>query len=318
MNAQPNFFVIGVAKGGTTSLHHYLSQHPEVYLTPIKETNYFASDDIDEQNLHPVYRKDIHLDLEAYIEQGMKRMVHIAHVRSKQHYQALYSKASNEKAIGEISNSYIICPSAMSKIKAQFPEAKLIFLLRNPIDRAWSHFLMNVRESKTTHHDFLSEVNADFSLNKRGWGVSHQYIELGLYANQVKRVLANFSKHQIKWLLFEDFKKNTPRSLKEICSFLNVDDNFEFDLSEKANTAGVPRNREVNKLLVDSGLVHKLKAIANPKQKAWVKSILLKQGAAIPKIKDSERDRIKEYYEKDVYVLSQLLEFDFNTTWNIG
>lgn len=318
MIVQPNFFVIGVAKGGTTSLHRYLSQHPEVYLTPIKETNHFAAADIDEERLQPVYKRDVGLDIERYIARGMERPVHIAHVREKAHYQALYSKVRSEKAIGEVSNSYAICPSAVPTIHRTHPRARILIMLRNPVERAWSHYLMNLRESKVVYGDFISEVNSDHQASEKGWGVSHQYLELGLYSDQLARVYQYFPKEQVHWMCYEDFRKDPQRVLKGICRFLEVDPEMPFDLSRKANKAGVPRHAMVNRLLVRSGLMHRLKSVATSAQKDWVKSALFKGGDALPIMSASERTFIHAFYRTEIEQLSMLLHTDLSAYWNMA
>ena len=107
MKKKPDFFVIGVVKGGSTSLYHYLDQHPEVYLPPIKETNHFAKADIHPEDFLPEYALDVKLDLDAYIKKGMPEKIHIAHVNSDEHYFALYDKVEGEKTLGDVSNSYM-------------------------------------------------------------------------------------------------------------------------------------------------------------------------------------------------------------------
>lgn len=317
MNGIPNFFVIGTAKAGTTSLYHYLSQHPDVYLPPIKETNHFAMGDIDESRLDPVYKRDVQLDLARYIKGGMRNTVHIAHVKRRLDYEALYSGVQKEKAIGEISNSYIICPSAIPSIKSEYPEAQLLVMLRNPISRAWSHFLMNQREGKVQSNDFVTEVMQDYSASHRGWGVNHQYLELGLYAKQLKNVFKHFAPGQVKWFLFEDFVAEPDQVMRQITDHLGIDQEFHFNFSKKANQAGVPRSRMINQLLVNSGLVHSLKSLASEKQKSWVKSKLYKRGKDLNKMSSSEANFLYKFYQSDIAELSDLLSVDFASYWKI-
>jgi len=317
MSHSPNFFVIGVAKGGTTSLHHYLNQHPEVYLPPIKETNHYALGDIDEGQLHPVYRRDIQLDIDAYIAQGMKRPIHIAHVNEEKHYRALFAPAGKAQAVGEISNSYSICPSAIPAIRAKHPDARIIIMLRNPIQRAWSHYLMNLREGKNDHTDFIQEVELDRAQKVIGWGMNHQYLELGRYYNQMKRVYNYFPKEQIKWLLFEDFKADPASTLLQITRFLEVDTDYHFDFNKKANSAQVPRNKYLNRLLIQSGVLHQLKAMAGTSARTLGKKLLYSNGSKLPTISAEVSAYLHEFYRNDVLALSTLLNFNFIRKWNM-
>lgn len=317
MSSTPNFFVIGAAKAGTTSLYHYLLQHPDIYLPRIKETNHFAMDDIDETRLNSVYQKDVQLDLPSYIKGGMKRRVHIAHVRRRMDYEALFAPSEQERAIGEISNSYLICPSAVPAIKERHPNAKLLVFLRNPVRRAWSHYLMNQREGKTRSDDFVEEATLDQAAVHKGWGVNHQYLEAGLYGKQLERVLSEFPLAQVQWFLFEDLITQPQRVLAQVCDYLGVDRGFEFDLSKKANEAGVPRSKLMNQVLVNSGLLHLAKSVASQGQKNWVKSRLYRKGKEVPRPSAEEEDFLSRFYQYDVQQLSELFSFDFTHYWNL-
>jgi len=117
----PNFFIVGVAKAGTTSLSEWLKQHPQIYIPAIKEPHYFASDLVD-----PIVRNV---------------------VRTKEDYLALFAKARNYKARGEASTSYFThWKQVPERIKATIPDARIIILLRDPIERAYSSYLMLVRQ----------------------------------------------------------------------------------------------------------------------------------------------------------------------------
>lgn len=318
MSGIPNFFVIGAAKAGTTSLYHYLAQHPDIYLPPIKETNHFAMADIDEERLDPVYRKDVQLDLPAYIKGGMKRTVHITHVERKMDYEALFASHCHEKALGEISNSYLLCPSAVPAIRERHPSAKLLVFLRNPVRRAWSHYLMNCREGKVRFDDFILEAETDHTAAHKGWGVNHQYLEAGLYGKQMTHVLKEYPAHQVRWFLFEDFVGQPKNVLAEVCKYLEVSPNHAFDASKKSNEAGVPRSKWINQLLVNSGLLHGLKTLASESQKEWIKSKLYRKGNKVAKMSDEEENFLTEFYRADVERLSRLLSFNFNQYWNLS
>src|SRR4051794_4060836 len=112
----PNFFIVGTPKAGTTSLYHYLEEHHDIYMAPIKETNFFSYHEIKSQGLF-------------YNEE---------HISSLNQYQEQFKSVKNEKAVGEASVSYLYYPSVPLKIKEFNPKAKIIIVLRNPIDRGFS------------------------------------------------------------------------------------------------------------------------------------------------------------------------------------
>ena len=120
----PNFLIIGAMRAGTTSLYHYLKQHPQVYMSPVKEPRFFA---LEGEKPDPGRPTDERLmnhsitDIEAY--------------------RALFQAVSKETAIGEASPLYLYSPKAPERIRHYIPDAKLIAVLRDPVERAYSHFL---------------------------------------------------------------------------------------------------------------------------------------------------------------------------------
>lgn len=309
-----HFAVIGVVKGGTTSLYHYLNSHPEVYLPPVKETNHFAAADIRPELFLKTYARDSDLDLDAYITGGMKQQVHIAHVNSPEHYQALFSHSDGETAIGEISNSYMICPSAAGALHECNPEAKIIVVLRNPIGRAWSQYLMNLREAKTDDPDFVRELERDHAASPSGWGINHQYLELGKYAEQLERYILRFGRHRVLPVFFEDYKVDPAETLKKICTFLEIDDTFQFDFSEKSNKAGLPRFPLINKLMVESGAIAAAKKLT-PKalRKKFAEALYTDKN--IPKLKEEHRIWLREYYRAQVAALAEMIGSEVYEKW---
>ena len=306
---RPNFFVVGVVKGGTTSLYHYLDQHPEVYLPPVKETNHFAAADIRPEHFLPEYATDVRIDLDAYIANGMKQQVHIAHVNDEKHYKALFSRANGAKAVGEISNSYMICPSAALAIHEFNPEAKIIVVLRNPISRVWSQYLMNLREAKTANRAFADEIFADAEADPKGWGVNHQYLELGNYASQLARYFELFGRERVKIVFFEEYKASPGDVMRELCTFLEIDPDFAFDFSVKSNKASLPRSASLNTLLVKSGAVKFAKSITPKPLRARLANVLY-SNKNMPSLGDADRSTLQSYYADEVAALCRLLESD--------
>lgn len=302
----PNFFVIGVVKGGTTSLYHYLAQHPDIYLPPIKETNHFAAADMEPAHFLPGYAQDVALNLDRYISRGMKEQVHIAHVNDPAHYAALFSKVDGQKAIGEISNSYMVCPSAAAAIHAAHPKARILVILRNPIARAWSQYLMNLREAKEKAGPFIGALQRDVSATHRGWGVNHQYLELGKYATQLAPYIKLFGHTQVCPIFFEAFRASPERIMAEVCRFLGVDDQFVFNFETERNKASLPRNAAMNRMLVRTGAVKALKGVF-PRAIRQKMAGILYTDKALPSMSQADRQWLKEYYKEEVDGLVELI-----------
>jgi len=221
---KPNFFIVGTPKAGTTSLYHYLEEHPEIFMSPIKETNYFSYAEINQQ--------DLYYDVE--------------HVSTIEEYLAQFAGVSNEKAIGEASVSYLFYPSVPLKLKQFNPDARIIMVLRNPVDRAFSHYLMDHRLGfvNLPLDKIVNEENRDKLTNL----YYQQYISLGYYYEQIKRYLDAFGSEQVKVFLYEDVVSNIDGVVSEIYSFLQVDDNYKPGTDQKHNVFLAPKNSLIGKL----------------------------------------------------------------------
>ena len=312
LDKKPNFFVIGVAKAGTTSLYHYLNEHPEIYFPPIKETNFFARHDLDFNNFRKDFKHNTNMDIGKYIADGMPRMVHAANVRKEEHYLALFTPAQNEKALGEICNSYIFCPKSIQAIYDFNPRAKIVVILRNPIERAFSGYLMNLREGKTLEKDFITEIERDEAAQPKGWGITFNYLEMGLYGQQIERLYQVFPKEQVKLLWFEDLKSNKSELMKELCVFLGVDPNFELGNEQKSNAASLPRFSYLNYLIAQTGFLRKWARRALPD---FVKKMVLNvmySDKGLPKMSWKEFDYLLNYYKSEIQILEQLTDRDLS------
>ena len=216
----PTFLIIGATKAGTTSLHHYLSQHPDIFMLPQKETNFFAQDSA--------------LCL-------MDRTV-----RSEEEYKELFKDAGGAKAIGETSPAYLAVPDSPKLIKKMIPDAKMIVILRDPIERAYSHYLMRRRQGKELRETFEECLAVDDLDPMRS------YKSRGFYGEQLERYRKEFPADRLKIFLYEDFVGDPLRVVREICTFLEVNAAFTPDMKEKYNVnppAEKPMSKETDELL---------------------------------------------------------------------
>jgi Sulfotransferase domain len=212
----PNFFIIGAAKCGTTSFAEYLEQHPQVYMSPVKEPHYFASD-IESG----VIREDVEPDEYFSVRPLGKR--HALCVRRQEHYEQLFVAAADSKAIGEASPSYLYSTHAPRRIHEEIADPRFLVFLRNPIERAYSHFQMDLIFEVAESDDFLQAVEMDARAPRKGWGVSHLYVELGLYSDQLKRYLEYFPADHLKVCIHDDYRQDVRATLLDILSFLGVE-----------------------------------------------------------------------------------------------
>lgn len=228
----PNFLIIGAAKAGTTALHHYLKQHPQIYMSPVKETNFFAFEGEKIDFSGPDDRK----------------LINRYSVNNLEAYQALFKNALNETAIGEACPSYLYRQKAPERIRHYIPDAKLIAILRNPVERAYSSYLMHVREGREQLTNFAQALREEETRIRNNWGWGH-YVNQGFYYAQLKRYFDLFSRSQIKVYLYEDFRDNVVSLLQDILRFIDVDETFVPDMSIRHNVSGTPKNKVLHTCL---------------------------------------------------------------------
>lgn len=312
----PNFFIVGAAKSGTSSLYFYLKQHPEIYLSPIKETFYFCKD-INKKNFKKPFKEKKYVDLNLYLNHPKLELKHIAYVEKWKYYSQLFREVQNEKAIGEICNGYLYSKNAAKNIYKTIPKAKILMILRNPIERAFSHFLMDLRDGRQENRNFLESVLKDFHQKEKGWGINYLYIDLGLYYNQVKRYFDIFPKQNIKVILFDDFQKNVETTLKNIFEFIGVNSSVEINTNKKYNIAYIPRFQKISNLLTKYNIRKFFSSLLKGPLKKYAKEIWFGDKSLI-KLTLKDRKKLIPYFEKDIDKLSQLIERDlsFWTTIN--
>lgn len=193
----PNFFIVGAAKSGTTSLYNYLRRHPDVYMSPTKEPHWFSR-------------------VKPDPEQGAYA------VTSEEEYLDLFKDRQHERAVGEASTSYLWDEKAPDRIKQSIPDAKIIILLREPVSRVFSHYLMDTRVG-IQELPFYEAIQEDYENPDKGWYKSHLYVELGMYCEQVSRYFERFGRENVLVLFFEEFVADTDSALSSIARFLGID-----------------------------------------------------------------------------------------------
>jgi hypothetical protein len=237
----PNFFIVGAPKSGTTSLYHYLDQHPDIHMSRIKEPNYFASEirlEHFSEWLRPRAEKD-GPTLRAYLDGPMREKRFGGLVTEWSDYLRLFRKAEGQKAIGEASVCYLWSESAAANIRRVLPDARIILILRNPVEMVFSMYLHN-RRSEGSSLSFREAIQKGLEQRGGGFDIFHPFLDLGLYYSQVKRVLDLFPKDQVRIYWYEEYKSKPLRMLVDIFRFLEVDPRFRPDMSTRYLEASVP------------------------------------------------------------------------------
>lgn len=225
----PNFFIAGAAKAGTTSLYRYLAQHPQVYMSPVKEPTFFGAADILSSP-----QKSLMLERTARDRAPL--------VVEWDDYVALFRNVRQEIAIGEASVSYLWQPSAARAIQARIPGARLIFALRDPAERLFTHFLGSAwRDPRAT---FRTRFRAALEPG----GIGRNLVNIGRYATHLQRFFDVFPPEQICILLYEDYQADAPAVLRSVFGFLGVAPDHPIDVSRRHGETVVPRFRSLHAL----------------------------------------------------------------------
>jgi hypothetical protein len=281
----PNFFIVGAMKAGTTSLYRYLENVPEIFLPKIKEPNYFAS-------------KEIPLD-------SFREIV----VRSKTHYLSLFENARGYKRIGEASTDYLYSKVAAHQIKETISSAKIIMILRDPIERAYSHYLASVNYKYLDIHNlsFYDAVRKDYNKNKKGIGISLLYVEGGLYFENVKRYLELFGKDNVLILFFEEFIRETPTHIKRVLEFLEIKSQPPINTDTVYNNYFYPSTSIGQYLYKTKTIIGISKIIPESTLKNKVRKYFWGEPIKKPELTEDAREYLFEIFKKDVNDLRHLV-----------
>lgn len=293
----PNFAVIGAAKSGTTALYEYLKQHPEVYMSPQKETNFFAFEGQE-------------VDFRGPGDEGISR----TSITDLGAYNAQFAGVSGETAVGEASPWYLYLPGTAGNLRRHVPEAKLIVILRNPVDRAFSSYLHLRREGQEAL-SFEDGLDAEEERIAQNWEPLWHYRRAGLYAAQVERFLEALGRDRIRFYLYEDFNRELGSVLRDIYGFLGVDGSFAARTSVRHNVTGVPRNQFLWRLIREENPVEKLAgALIPPRYRAGLKRTLIQRLLKKPVLRPETRKSLTSYYREDIRELQELIGMDL-TRW---
>ena len=293
-----DFLVVGAAKSGTETLFGTLSRHPGTFIPQRKGCRYFSCMPADFS--------------------GPKTISSNYIIQSLEDYQALFKRAKRDQLCGDISPDYLYfyhnaVPKILNEINAQAP---VIIILRNPIDRAYSNYLHHVREGweKLSFEDALDVEGERRSAN---WTWGWSYVDVGLYAEQVKAYMDNFERVLI--LLFEE-DIVTGRATGKVLKFLNLDP-FPEDLDEvHVNVSGYPQNRILHRLMTDELVLRKIKDVvkATPlyARSKRVYRKVMEGNLRKEEMGSGTRRVLKERFREDVALLVEYTGLPVYEFWN--
>lgn len=288
----PNFLIIGAAKAGTTSLHYYIGQHPQVYMSPLKEPRFFA------------------LEGERLNFQNPDREINQSSVTTFSDYCNLFEGVTDEIAIGEASPLYLYSTKAIERISHYVPDAKLIAILRNPVDRAYSCYKHLIALEKFSFAESLHEEENRIHQN---WAHLWHYKQGGYYYRQLKPYFEKFGDDKIRVYLFDDLKSNPLDVVSNAFSFLGVDSSFIPDFTYK-NVSNNPKVKVLQNIVSTKNWIRFLSKKVFPEslRKSIAQEIRSWNSKEFPPMPEDIRLQLIEDYREDVLQLQDLIKTDLS------
>ena len=292
---KPIFLLVGAAKSGTTSLFNYLTQHSDIYIPEVKECRFFSQ----------LPKNFNGLGAEFFPNSG---------ITDERVYFKLFCE-HEDKVCGDMSNDYLYYyEKSIKNIKKYLGnEIKIVIVLRNPVDRAYSNYMHHIRDGweNISFEQALDDENRRIEEN---WGWSYHYVKTGMYYYQVKAYLDNFRQTNIYF--FEELKFKDSL-LKDLYAFLEVRFTKELKDNKEYNVSGYPRNKLIHNLLNKDNAIKKIiKPVVNsilPKGSIQkVVSNIQNKNLKKVSMKNDTRERLKNVFEDDIKKLSNLIEMDLS------
>lgn len=275
----PNFIVLGGHKCGTSSLHFYLNQHPDIFMPERKGTDILS-----------------HINTLAWESRDVKNL---------ERYQNLFADKKENQIAGEVSSVYFKKERVCQTIKNLFEDVKLLMILRNPVDRAWSNF--NVVNTNNTNSKNFNVLENPRMLAK------------GNYSQYIKMYCENFPDQEIKFLIFEKMvnKQHQQAFFADLFNFLEIDSNFQPDTNVIMRKGGTRTNSSFKKAVFRNNKIRLalgtlLKPFTNSEQRRLLsikaQNMLTKKVKLAPEL----RQELINYYREDIFKLQDLIQQDLS------
>lgn len=295
----PDFLIVGAAKSGTTSLHYYLKQHPQIFMPKVKELWFFSFMDNIPNIRHGHLAKMIVSKFDQYIN--------------------YFQDANSSQIIGEACPGYLYTyESTIANIKKTYKEKykdlKIIIILRNPAERAWSQFMMNRKSGEEPLDDFLEVLKPDI-IRKRlndGWSIGFDYVGFGMYCEQVRAFIKDFPETRI--FLYDEFSWDSLKVVREIFTFIGVDPMFVLDTEKRHNISGKPRLVSLNRLIYGRYPLKKLLKSVIPYQvRARIRTAVDQRNIQRQEMPIALRSKLIDIYREEIIKLQDLLNKDLSS-----
>jgi hypothetical protein len=298
-----NFLIVGSTKAGTTSVYHCLQQHPQIYLHPtIKESNFF-------------------IEPKHVLGAGPRFFGDQSFGQTESAYMSLFENSNPQihRAIGEVCTTYLhFSENAIPRIKHYLGDPKIIIFLRNPIERAYSHYMHNVRDGDEAY-DFSEALRLEDVRKAQNLWLSFRLKELGKYSRDVENYLHNFT--AVKVIFYEDMRADMQSTLDEVCEFLEVD-RLKFDVSRRFNQSGVPKSKAMHSFAHGTSHLGRvflgcLRRLIGEKRTSRFGAMIDSFNLKTEEMCAQDRAMLEAYYYDEINRLSMLLGVDLRDRWKM-
>ena len=287
----PNLFVIGAARSATTSLYHYLSKHPEIYVPTKKEIDYFGVGDSDQ-----VYKGPDAVTINSRI------------TRTWEEYLGYFESVSKELYFVDVSPWYLYSPNAAQVIQSKVRDIKIIVILRDPVDRAFSHYSLMRKLGLETVSSFQKALEIEKKRISDNWAFGWFYRDVGYYGIQLSRYFSIFDREMIKVVFFEDLKANPSLVMQSIYEFLGVSLEVDFHY-EVYNEVKLDGYSFVTSMLSSSSVLKNyLKMCINDRTRRKIQHTIMRWNIYKPELDKKTRKILHENYKDDIKLVENLLE----------
>ena len=307
----PNFFIVGAPKAGTTSLYHWLAAHPQVFMSPIKEPSYFSLEARPE-NFVPEYQANMRQqmsEVQSALRCGLGQSLRHGVVGEWEDYLRLFTGAEGKIAVGEASVFYLWSKTAAQHIAERTPHARILLILRDPSERAFSQYLHYVslgHIGTSFRQHILAGMNPGEEL-----GIYQPFLEIGHYAEHLERYFAAFPREQIRIWLYEDTLSEPQTFRRQVMEFLNVDSGFAPDVSKRHLEVLVPKMLGVTQAMRRKGLWGKLRDSTPASLRPLFRKIAYRHRRTV-RLAPEDRKILIDYYKDDIHKLQHILGRDLS------
>jgi Sulfotransferase family len=302
---RPDFFIVGAPKAGTTSLHEYLAEHPQIYMSPLKEPDFFAPDVV-----------------------GTRRERRFTYPTDYDAYLALFGEAGNASRVGEASTTYLMSRVAPGLVRDLGTDTRAIAVVRNPVELVHSLFYERLDNGVEATSDFSTALALDAERTAgraagllRGYGAA--YRDNALQGEQIERWRSTLGTDRLCVLVFDDFVADTAAEYERVLRFLGVDSRFRPRAFAVHNAAHRRRAGPVG-LVIRSSLGRStrraLQAALSPTQYARLtrrirESRLVRARRDRPPLAAPVREELVADFRPDVRRLGEILGRDLEQLW---